>query len=119
MKELVKDHLGDPAVMWKTLQMHHQQQKPTTRFVAYEALFGLQKREDESLPALCMRVTAAQRSMKDTRPSDFDMDALDNDLACMALIRALPSAEYQSFRSLLLLRDSVTLSSRMEACRLE
>ena len=48
MKEFVKDHLGDPAAMWKTLQTHHQQQKPTTRFVAYEALFGLQKREESS-----------------------------------------------------------------------
>ncbi len=27
--------------------------------------------------------------MKDTRPKDFNLDALDNDLACMALIRAL------------------------------
>ena len=99
MKQLVKDHLGDPRLMWETLQSYHQQKKPTNRFVAYEALLGIQKRDGESLPALAMRIQAAQRAMKDTRPEKFDLDSLDNDLACMALIRALPISEYGSFRS--------------------
>lgn len=119
MKELVKDYLGDPKRMWDTLQAHCQQRKPTTRFVAYESLLGIQKLEAESLPALCMRITAAQRTMKDTRPTDFTLESLDNDLACMALIRALPPSEFSSFRSILLLQKDVTLSTLMDACRLE
>ncbi len=66
MKEMVKGLLGNPKQMWDTLQAHHQQKKPTTRFVAYEALLGIQKAESESLTSLCMRVTAAQGAMKDT-----------------------------------------------------
>ena len=119
MKELVKAQLGTPNAMWTTLRGHHQQKKPTNRFVAYESLLGIQKQDVESLPALCMRIQAAQNAMKDTRPDQFTIDQLDSDLACMALIRALPAAEYGSFRSLLLLQSEVTLSSLMESCRLE
>ena len=119
MKELVRGFLGEPKKMWDTLEAHCNQKKPTTRFIAMENLLGIQKREDESLPALCMRISSAQRAMKDTRPLKFDLDALDNDLACMALIRALPPSEYGSFRSLLLLQKEVTLVSLMDSCRLE
>ena len=67
MKELVREHMKEPFKMWTVLQTHHQQMKPSTRFVAYESLFGIQKRDGESLTALCMRVSSAQRAMKDTR----------------------------------------------------
>ena len=56
MKELVRGFLGEPKKMWDTLEAHCNQKKPTTRFIAMENLLGIQKREDESLPALCMRI---------------------------------------------------------------
>ena len=37
----------------------------------------------------------------------------------MALIRALPAEQYSSFRSLLLMQPTITLSSLMDQCRIE
>ena len=119
MQEMVCPVEDDPIAMWELLQSYHQQKKPTNRFLAYEALLGIQKREDESLPALCSRVKAAQAAMKDTRPKDFDLAKLDNDLACMALIRALPADQYGAFRSLLLLQQDVDLATLTDACKTE
>ncbi|KAG2011535.1 hypothetical protein CC2G_011640 [Coprinopsis cinerea AmutBmut pab1-1] len=38
--------------MWTLLRDAHMQQKPGTRFNAYDDLFSIRKREDESLQAL-------------------------------------------------------------------
>ena len=54
MKHMVRDHMSDPKLMWDTLQSYHQQKKATNRFIAYEALLGIQKSESESLPALAI-----------------------------------------------------------------
>ena len=48
--------LGDPKAVWDALAAHHEQKRPATRFASYEALLGIQKRDDESLPALALRV---------------------------------------------------------------
>ena len=80
--------------MWKALKEVHMQQKPTARFNAYEVLFSITKSNDESLPAVAARVEKAMHTIKDLRPSEFTLDELDDDLACMALIRSLPPDQY-------------------------
>ena len=71
-------------------------------FNAYNALLGIQKAENESLPALTARVEKAMQEIKQTRPKAFTIDDLDSDLMCMALTRSLPS-QYSNFISSLIL----------------
>ena len=109
----------DPISMWKALKEVHMQQKPTARFNAYEALFNITKSNDESLPAVAARVEKAMHTIKDLRPSEFTLNELDDDLACMALIRSLPPDQYASFRSSLLLLPSISMSVLKDALQAE
>ncbi|KZT19255.1 hypothetical protein NEOLEDRAFT_1235017, partial [Neolentinus lepideus HHB14362 ss-1] len=60
------------------------------------------------------RADKAMQDIRALRPRDFTIESLDNDLASMALIRALPS-EYNNFVSSLLLLDSLDLSKLQSA----
>ncbi|KLO03903.1 hypothetical protein SCHPADRAFT_990169, partial [Schizopora paradoxa] len=111
--------MGDPKAVWDTLEAHHEQKVPATCFASYEKLLGIQKRDDESLPALALRVEAALCSVKNACPSSFTLEQLHSDLACMALIRALPAKDYSSFRSLLLMKEEITLAALTDALFLE
>jgi hypothetical protein len=104
----VKEAKGDPAEMWRCLEAVHVQKKPGARFLAYEALFNVRKREDESLTALMARADKAAQDIKALRPSNFTLNDLDHELLSMALICALPT-EYNSFASSLLLLDSLNI----------
>ncbi|KZT18960.1 hypothetical protein NEOLEDRAFT_1078934, partial [Neolentinus lepideus HHB14362 ss-1] len=110
----VKEVKSDPAKMWLKLKEVHVQQKPGTRFNAYDALLGLHKLEGESLTSLMARADKAMQDIRALRPRDFTIDSLDNDLASMALIRALPS-DYNNFVSSLLLLDSLDLTKLQSA----
>jgi hypothetical protein len=48
----LKDDKGDPAAMWEALKKIHVQQRPGTRFNAYNNLFSIVKGEEESLTSL-------------------------------------------------------------------
>ncbi|KAJ3560110.1 hypothetical protein NP233_g11047 [Leucocoprinus birnbaumii] len=80
---------------------------PGTRFNAYDDLFGIRKAEDESLQSLINRVEDAMKQIKDLQPDGFTMDLLDEELASMTLIQAMPSEEYSSFTSSLLLKNKL------------
>ena len=110
----VKDLKGDPAAMWRKLESVHLQKRPGARFNAYDALFNIRKEADESLPALMARADKALQDVKALRPSTFTLMDLDQELLCMALIRALP-AEYNNFASSLLLIDSLDLAKLQSA----
>ncbi|KLO04225.1 hypothetical protein SCHPADRAFT_840903 [Schizopora paradoxa] len=90
--------MGDPKAVWDALSAHHEQKVPATRFVSYEALLSIQKRDDESLMALTTRVENALKAIQNACPSGFTLEQLHSDLACMALIKALPAKDYSSFR---------------------
>ena len=106
---------SDPVKMWKALQDVHLQKKPGNRFNAYDDLFSIRKKEDETLQNLMNRVNDAMERIKDLRPaSGFDLDKLDEELASMALIRALPQ-EYNTFASSLLLLDKLDKDSIFSA----
>ena len=96
----------DPVAMWKKLSDVHLQKRPGARFNAYDDLFSIRKKEDESLQSLMNRVDTAVKRIQDLRPQDFDLAKLDNELASMALIRALPE-EFANFASSLLLLDKL------------
>jgi hypothetical protein len=97
----------DPIKMWEALESVHLQKRPGVRFNAYDDLFSIRKQEDETLQMLMNRVDKAIHSIKDLCPTHFTLDGLDNKLASMSLIRALPSDEYGSFASSLLLLDKL------------
>lgn len=73
--------IDDPVKMWEALKHVHQQKNAATRFNAYEALFNIQKLDEESLPALCARVESAMAAVKDMHPDAFTIDDLDDDLS--------------------------------------
>ena len=97
----------DPIKMWAALESVHLQKRPGARFNAYDDLFSIRKQEDETLQMLMNRVDQAMHSIKDLRPAQFTLADLDNELASMSLIRALPSEQYGSFTSSLLLLDKL------------
>ena len=115
----VKDQEDDPIKMWQTLKGVHQQKRPATRFTAYEALFSIQKRDDETLPQLAARISEAMYAVKDLRPAAMTLDDLDSELMCMAMIRALPSEHYAAFRSTMLLLPQMDVGTLTEAFQLE
>src|ERR1700754_2064924 len=87
-------------------------------FNAYNALLGIQKAENESLPALTARVEKAMQEIKQTRPKSFTIDDLDSDLMCMALTRSLPS-QYSNFISSLILLPQFDFPTLKEAFSLQ
>jgi len=103
-------HLGgiesDPIAIWAKLESVHLAQRPGARFNAYDALFSIRKRPEESLQALMNRVDASMHSITNLCPKTFSLQNLDDELACMALIRSLPE-EYSHFTSSLLLLDTL------------
>ncbi|EPS96432.1 hypothetical protein FOMPIDRAFT_1025368 [Fomitopsis schrenkii] len=108
--EAIRDN---PEAMWVKLESVHMQKRPGTCFYTYNALLSISKLEDESLSSLSKRASQLKSDMKALRPDDFDIAKLNDKLALMALIRALPS-EYTSLRQTLLLDDSLTLEKLQE-----
>ena len=96
----------DPVKMWTALEAVHRQKKAGMRFNAYDDLFSIRKLEEESLQSLINRVEDCKRRIKELRPSSFTLEMLDDELASMALIRALPD-DFSAFSSSLLLMDKL------------
>jgi len=104
----------DPIKMWDALKKVHMQQRPGVRFNAYDDLFSIRKKEDESLQALINRVDSVMQHIKDLRPDSFSITQLDDELASMAMIRALPE-EFSGFSSSLLLKDNLDKATVQQA----
>ena len=96
----------DAVKMWKALEEVHMQKRAGTRFNAYDDLFSIRKRDDEDLQSLINRVDDAVHRIRDLRSTGFTLDKLDDELASMMLIRALPD-DYNGFVSSLLLKDDL------------
>ncbi|KII82896.1 hypothetical protein PLICRDRAFT_78957, partial [Plicaturopsis crispa FD-325 SS-3] len=92
----------------------HMDKRPGTCFNAYDNLFSIQKRNNDSLPALVARVQAAMRDVINLRPASFTLATLDDELRAMAMIRALPS-EFDAFTSSLMLHDKLDVASITQA----
>ena len=96
--------------IWWVLESVHMQKQPGTRFNAYDDLFSIRKRDEEDLQSLINRVDDAVHRIRDLRSTGFTLDKLDDELASMTLIRALPD-DYNAFVSSLLLKDDLDKSA--------
>jgi len=82
------------------------QKQPGTRFNAYDDLFSIRKRDEEDLQSLINRVDDAVHRIRNLQSIGFTLDKLDDELASMTLIQALPD-DYNLFVSSLLLKDNL------------
>src|SRR5258708_14792430 len=90
VKVLIRDGEDDPIFIWDTLKTSFIQPRTAPRFNAFHALLSVQKLDSESLEGLINRVDEHIRIMKSLSPNFFTMDNLYDELAVMAIIRALP-----------------------------
>jgi hypothetical protein len=113
----VKDKGSDAKGIWDALKLVHVQQVPGMRFSAYNELFSVTKGADETLSSVASRVEDALARVKELRPAtvklavgtrDYGIDDLDNELALMAMLRALPREEYGDFTSSLIRQKDLT-----------
>jgi hypothetical protein len=121
----VVDRQDDPAWMWAMLKSVHLQQVPGMHFSAYNDLFSIVKGPEETLPAVASRVEEAIARVIKLRPKqitevstspggftqttrNYAIGNLDNELALMAMLRALPREEYADFVSSLMRQKDLT-----------
>jgi hypothetical protein len=113
----VKDKGSDAKGTWDALKLVHVQQVPGMRFSAYNKLFSVAKGVDKTLPAVASRIEDALACVKElhltnvnlavsTRP--YGIDDLDNELALMAMLRALPREEYGDLTLSLMRQKNLT-----------
>ena len=95
----------DPIEMWKRLESAHLSKKPGARFNAYDDFFSIHKEDNESLMDIGVRIKKAMATIQNLCPSGFTIEKLDEELQCMALIRALPEEYRYPTSSLLLLTN--------------
>ena len=96
-----------PSVMWTKLEAAHNKKLPAVRFNAYNELFNIRKSSDESLTSLMTRIDKATMRIKSLRPADYSLAKLDDELAALALLRALPESD-SVWTSSLLMGDDIT-----------
>jgi hypothetical protein len=83
----IKDN---PIAMWDKLSSIHSQQVPSMRFGAYNKLLSVTKQPDESLQSVAGCVSEALIRVQELCPESFTIVQLDEELAIMAMLRALP-----------------------------
>jgi len=93
--------------MWTKLEGAHNKKLPAVRFNAYNELFNIRKSSDESLTSLMTKVDNANARIKNLRPAKYTLEMLDDELAALALLRALPESE-AVWSSPLLMGDNIT-----------
>ena len=113
-----RGHEDDPIKMWELLEAAHLSKKPGARFNAYDELFSIRKQDAETLVDMGVRIEKAMQAIQNLRPSSFTIDQLDEELQCMALIRALPD-DYRHLTSTLLLVDNLDKAKVLQAFRSE
>jgi hypothetical protein len=103
--------------MWQALLKVHMQQVPGTCFSAYNKLFSIVKRPEDTLPAVAARVKAAIACVKELRPATvtvagtsvaYTIKHLDNKLVLMTILCTLQRNKYGNFISLLMRTPNLT-----------
>ena len=92
----------------------HLSKKPGARFNAYDDLFSIQKEGKESLVDLGVQIKKAMATIQNLHPSSFNIDMLDEELQCMALIKALPE-DYHHLSTNMLLMDKLDKNVILQA----
>ena len=88
--ELIRDCEDDPILIWDTLKASFVVQRTVPCFNVYHTLLSTQKDDSESLDSLTNKVDEQIMITKLLSPSSFTLDNLYDELAVMAIIRALP-----------------------------
>jgi transposase InsO family protein len=101
-RALVHSYKEDPAAMWGKLLKIHSQQVPSMRFGVYNHLFSIVQQQDKSLQTVAGRVSKALACVQELCPDSFTIAMLDNKLAIMAMLQALPCEHYGEFVSALM-----------------
>ena len=114
-RDAVVDDLDNPVHMWEKLQRHHEDKSSLGRFNAYEDLFNVRKRDDESMEELIGRVSTLMRRIQNSRPSAFTLQDFQSSsaLSCSARPNNVRSPQNKHIYSSVLLM----LSSRQKARR--
>jgi hypothetical protein len=124
----VKNKGSDAKGIWDALKLVHVQQVPGICFSAYNKLFSVTKGANETLPAVASCVEDALARVKELRPAvvrlatgtrDYGIDDLNNELALMAMLRALPRKEYGDFTLLLICQKDLTRGNVEAAFQVE
>jgi hypothetical protein len=119
----VSKRQDNPAWMWAMLKSVHLQQ--VMRFSAYNDLFSIVKGLEETLPAVTSRVEEAIARVIKLRPKqitevstspggftqttrNYAISDLNNELALMVMLCALPCKEYADFVSSLMRQKDLT-----------
>ena len=89
IKVLIRDCEDDPILIWETLKTSFIQQQTAPRFNVYHTLLSVEKSDSETLDSLINREDEQIRVIKSLSPSSFTLDNLYDELAVMAIIRAL------------------------------
>jgi hypothetical protein len=98
--------------MWQALIKVHVLQVPGMRFNAYNDMFSIAKAPAEDLTSVAARVKQSLARVQELRPDTvkdssgasvaYGIQHLDDELALMAMLRALPRDEYGDFVSSLM-----------------
>jgi hypothetical protein len=114
--------------MWQALLKIHMQQVPGTCFSAYNKLFSIVKRPKDTLPALAACVKAAIARIKELCPATvtvagasvaYTIKHLNDKLALMAMLCALPHNKYGNFILLLMHTPDLTCCTVEAAFQVE
>jgi hypothetical protein len=109
----------DPIVMWDKLSSIHSQQVPGMRFGAYNELLSVTKQPDESLQSVAGCVSEALVCVQELCPELFTIVQLDEELAIMAMLCALPRNVYGDFVSSLMRQKTLTRADVEAAFQVE
>lgn len=97
----------------------HISKEAETRFNAYDDLFSIRLQKSESLCSLIVRIDEVINKIKNLRSDNFDITNIDEELAIMAIIRALSQNQYSSFVFSLLLQKDLKKASVQAAFKAE
>ncbi|KIY68249.1 hypothetical protein CYLTODRAFT_443449 [Cylindrobasidium torrendii FP15055 ss-10] len=110
-QEAIRKVSSNPERMWDTLQELHEQQKPSSRYAALEALLSVRKTEDESLTTYLGRITALMSQYRALRPSDFTLGKFEDEMACVTALRGLDES-YANFQANIFLQiDKISVDT--------
>jgi hypothetical protein len=115
----VKGKKGDGPGMWAALVAIHPQQALGTRFSAYNELFSIVKSPSESLTNISAGVSDTMGHIQELRPQGFDIKKLVKEIELMAMLRALPCAEFGKFTLSLMRNKKLDLAIASAAFHVE
>jgi hypothetical protein len=109
----------NPIAMWDKLSSIHNQQVPGMCFGAYNELLSVTKQPDESLQSVAGHIFKALVCVQELRPESFTIVQLNEELAIMAMLCALPHDVYGDFVLLLMREKTLTCADVESAFQVE